>query len=112
MKTLDKTFIGKGEVRGITFTQVKETENGYIYKRSDELFEVFEKRTQKEGTENIGGVQVRFESKELYPNSNAFGKWAWECISLENAQIRLSAMQKNERSPKGSNNIPFQRNNA
>ena len=50
--------------------------------------------------------------KELYPNSNAFGIWAWECTTLENAQIRLMGMQKHERSPKSSNNIPFQRNNA
>jgi len=112
MKSLDKTFIGKGEVRGIIFTQVKETENGYIYKRSDELFEVFEKRTQKEGTKKYGGVEIHFEEKELYPTSNAFGKWAWCCSTLENAEIRICFMQKNERSPKGSNNIPFQRNNA
>ena len=112
MQKLEKTFYGKGEVGGITFTQIRETENGYIYKRSDGLFEVFEKRTQNEGTRNIGGAEVHFESKELYPNSNAFGIWAWECNTLESAEIRLMGMQKHERSHKSSNNIPFKKNRS
>ncbi|MDD4211590.1 MAG: hypothetical protein PHC46_04315 [Clostridia bacterium] len=112
MKIIDKTIIGKGDVKGITFTRIEEAENGYIYKRSDDLFEVFEKRTQKEMTTNINGQEIYFEEKELYPNSNAFGIWAWECTTLANAQIRLMGMQKHERSPKSSINIPLQRDNA
>lgn len=112
MIKLEKTINGRGDVKGVIFTQVKETPLCYIYLRSDGLFEVFEKRTQKEMTTNINGQEIYFEEKELYPNSNAFGKWAWECTSLENAQNRLMGMQKHERSPKSSNNIPFQRNNA
>jgi hypothetical protein len=105
MEKLEKKFTGRGEVRGITFTQVKETENGYIYKRSDELFEVFEKRTQKEGTKKYGRVEIHFKEKELYPTSNAFGKWAWCCSTLDNAEIRICCMQKHERSINSNTNI-------
>lgn len=68
MKELEKEFIGKGQVKGFKFTQVKKTKNGHIYKveRFGRVwYEVFKR------VEN-----VRF-SVVSYPSNKAFGVWAW-----------------------------------
>jgi len=78
MEALKLNFEGKGEVKGVTFTQVEKSEKGYIYERSDGYFEVFRKKINK-----------RFNTIS-YPKSKSFGSWAWCCNSLENARIRLA----------------------
>ena len=50
MKKVEPIIKGRGEVRGLTFTRIKETENVYVYEqRFDETgevlgYEVFEKK--------------------------------------------------------------------
>lgn len=78
MKELEKQFIGRGEVKGFTFTQIKQNGKGYIYHVRDtfgnERYEVFKR------VEN-----VRFNTIS-YPKSKSFGKWAWTTSSLEKAE--------------------------
>jgi len=73
IKKIDSTFFGKGEVRGVKFKKIAETEKGYIFSRSDNYFEVFRKK-----------VNIRFAC-ESYPKSSSFGVWAWCCRSLDRA---------------------------
>jgi len=80
MKELEKEFIGKGQVRGFEFTQVKKTEFGYIYKvdtKHTVMYEVFQKKENS-----------RY-SCISYPTNKAFGIWAWTYKSLDSALDRL-----------------------
>ena len=68
IKELEKEFIGKGQVKGFKFTQIKKNKYAYIYKVSDGEnihYEVFERK-----------VNTRFNC-ESKPSNNAFGVWAW-----------------------------------
>jgi len=78
MVSLKTQFEGIGEVRGVTFTQVDQTEKGFIYQRSDGYFEVFRRK-----------VNHRFNTIS-YPKSKSFGVWAWCCSSLEKAREYLA----------------------
>ena len=67
MKQLELEFVGKGQVRGFKFTQLKKTQYAYLYEvnTGDSLFfEIFE---HKENT------QYNCIS---YPSNKAFGIWA------------------------------------
>ena len=47
IKKLEKTILGVGEVKGFLFTQIKESDNAYIYKVETEHsihFELFKKK--------------------------------------------------------------------
>ena len=80
MRELQEQFDGKGQVRGYTFTQISKTEWGFIYEvehGGHRHYEVFKKR-----------LNHRFDTVS-YPTDKAFGKWAWTCMSLDNAEERL-----------------------
>ncbi len=69
MKELEIRFEGRGEMRGATFTQLHRNDKAYMYMLRHEegtiTYEVFERK------ENTRFLCVS------YPNSNAFGHWAW-----------------------------------
>ena len=76
MKELQKEFIGRGQVKGFKFTQVKQNENGYIYKVEDRgsiHYEVFKRKENK---------QFNCIS---YPSNKAFGLWAKTFRKLDSA---------------------------
>lgn len=94
MKELEKTFIGRGEVRGFVFTQKEKTETGYIYEVQNgdyTYFEVFAKKINR----RFGGV--------CYPTSAAFGVWAWWCeshqkaIEIMNDRVSLVGVSKSKK---------------
>ena len=90
MKELEKEFLGKGEVSGTKFKQLKASSKAFIYELEDietgfKRYEVFERRKQKEMTVNMGGQEITYEAKELYPKSNSFGSWAWCTTDLDRA---------------------------
>lgn len=65
-KELDKVIIGRGEVKGFTFTQICRSNHAYLYEQRDDengdvTYEVFRRR-----------VNVQFFC-ESYPKSNGFG---------------------------------------
>lgn len=94
MKLIEKEFIGKGEVSGFKFTRVAETERAYVYKVDDgsgsERYEVFERITSPEQTLVIGGAEIHYEAKELYPKSTKFGITAFSIPSLDAAMEKLN----------------------
>ena len=84
MKELKINFIGKGQVRGFEFTQVKKTEFGYIYKvdTKDRVhYEVFHRKENS-----------RYNCIS-YPSSKAFGVWAWTFDTLDKAIIELNEIE-------------------
>lgn len=81
MKQLQKEFKGRGQVKGFTFTQIKKSEHGYIYKvnTNDNFhFEVFYHKENK------------MYNCVSYPTNKAFGLWAWTCGNLERAEELLN----------------------
>ena len=88
MKQLEKNFIGRGQVKGFMFTQIKKSNHGYIYMvEADGLihYEVLEHRTN-----------TRFNCVS-YPSDKAFGIWAWTFRCLGKADDKLEEInQKGE----------------
>lgn len=67
MKQLREEFIGRGQVKGFKFTQIKKTKHAYLYRvdtGTSKHYEIFERR------EN---TQFNCIS---YPSNKAFGIWA------------------------------------
>ena len=93
-KDLEKEFIGKGEVKGLKFTQIDNTPYGFLYKvasnGSSVHYEVFMRKI---------GAYSGFVSNEKYinyikyPNANAFGVWAWTFKNLKSAKKKLNELE-------------------
>lgn len=67
------------------FTEIRQTDRGFIYEVEHggrRHYEVFKKRLNR-----------RFATIS-YPGSKAFGKWAWTCMTLEEAIKRLEEVGK------------------
>jgi hypothetical protein len=96
MKRLEQ-YIKKN---GFLYKQIKREGNLYIYaqgygseKEFDPIaYEVFFAREQKEGDATIGGVDIHYENKELFPGDEDFGKMAWSFRKIEWAEKRFSAL--------------------
>lgn len=74
MKQLQNEFIGRGEVKGFIFTQIKKSNKAYIYKvdcDGCEHYEVFKHKENKQ-----------FECIS-YPKTASFGLWAWTYNDFE-----------------------------
>ena len=91
VKELDKEFTKKGEV----FTQIEKGDTYYIYKRDMKTsicYEVFERRVAKLNDFwrqfDKNGKFDGYDGFEQYPGDEQFGKWAYCCNSLEQAQKR------------------------
>lgn len=86
VKDLAKVFTKK--IKNLTFTQVKETPDYYIYKLTyadtGELFsyEIF-KRVVRSAVyfNNVNNEDSDFTHYVVYPGDNDFGKFAWSCSS-------------------------------
>ena len=84
MRQLKSDFIGRGEVKGFEFTQLKKTDYGYIYavNTGEEVrFEVFKHK------ENYKYNCV------LYPKTKSFGIWAWTTGTFEHACEILESLK-------------------
>jgi hypothetical protein len=76
MKELEKKFVGKGQVKGFKFTQIKQNENGYIYEVESNGFihyEVFKRKVN------------RLYNCISYPSNKSFGLWAKTYKKLDSA---------------------------
>ena len=76
MKQLEKQFVGKGQVRGFLFTQIKKNEKAYIYEVQDGSVLRYEVFKHKENN-RFGCV--------TYPRDKSFGIWAFTTDSYERA---------------------------
>lgn len=98
MKELEKKFTGKGSVKGFKFTQEYADDYAYIYKVEDAYgkiwHEVFEKRIVKALDTIIGGNEVHFDDRVLYPTDNSFGIWAWTFGNYQKAYGMLDEIKK------------------
>lgn len=70
IEELPKEFIGKGEVKGFSFTQVYNDNDFYIYIVDGLYYEIFDRK--------IVGNEVK------YPKAEDFGDWAWTFQRPEN----------------------------
>jgi hypothetical protein len=85
MKQLEEQFIGKGEVKGFVFTQVKKSDKAYIYEVSDEgkiHYEVFKHAENP----RFGTIS--------YPGAKSFGLVAWTVRDLPAAELIFDNLNK------------------
>lgn len=85
MKPLQKHFLGRGEVRGYLFSQIRQTDKAFIYEvnsNGSRHCEVFKKIINK--------LYVCVS----YPTSKAFGIWAWTYMSLEEGNNKFNELNK------------------
>jgi hypothetical protein len=84
MKELELEFIGRGQVKGFIFTQIKKSDYAFIYQvntGSGIHYEVFKRK------ENSHFNCVS------YPSNKAFGLWAFTYKNLELSIDRFKEME-------------------
>ena len=84
MKELQEQFIGRGQVKGFAFTQIKKTASYYIYEVKSEGTKYYEVFKRMENT-RFGCVS--------YPTNNAFGTWAWTYLDLNKAKDKADELE-------------------
>lgn len=70
IKELPENFIGKGQVKGFIFTQLKKSKYAYVYHvntGNTVHYEVFYRK-----------INTQYNCVS-YPSNKAFGVWAWTC---------------------------------
>ncbi len=92
MKELEKHFIGRGEVRGFDFRQIKSNARAYLYQVRTPLdgrihYEIFKRK-----------ANTRFNCIS-YPGSKAFGDWATTTRDYQKAVFLYNEMAKQALSP-------------
>lgn len=55
-------------------------------------YEIFLVKIQKPMTMTVGGVTVQYEEKEMKPSDEAFGRWAFQCSTLEQAEKKFAEL--------------------
>ena len=87
MKNLEKTIIGKGEVKGFLFTQIQTSDKAYIYKVDTGCsiyYEVFKKKHKTNS------------KRDCFPTAKAFGIWAWTYKPFEKAIEKFNQLNNNK----------------
>jgi len=83
-------FEGTGEMKGYTFSSLKENEKGFLYKVESEEgtthYEVFKKETSPICIDFEKRIYSETEFKYRYPKANDFGKWGWCTNDIEKAE--------------------------
>ena len=85
---------------GYKYEKVLDLPLGFVYKQlsiesgSFVSFEVFKRRISPRKTSIIGGVEVEFKEKELFPTNEAFGEWAFTCPTMERVEVRLEQFKR------------------
>jgi hypothetical protein len=81
------------------------SKNGYVYRLVERdhkraiysqsigskiyAYEVFIVKNQKASSQKIGEQWIYRENSELFPNNEAFGKWAWTYPKLSQAKAKF-----------------------
>ena len=101
MRKLASSFIGTGEMKGFSFTQIKNNEYAYLYEvRSlnddniilDTWYEAFERRISKDCDRVFNGEIIHYESAEIYPKSSVFGIWAFSINNYNKALLKFNEL--------------------
>lgn len=84
-------FEGSGEVGGMLFKQIIQSDNGYIYEVNGESthYEVFKRKNTPICIDFDKRIYSETNFKEVYPKSKDFGVWAYTCANLEQAENKL-----------------------
>ena len=91
---LKKSFVGKGEVKGFRFTQIKKNQYAFLY-QVDNIdskkvrYEVFKRKVNKQ----FGNVS--------YPRSKSFGLWAWSIFDYQKAIDKFDEITLREEANNG-----------
>ena len=97
MKKLQKEFSGNYDRVGINkFVQIRNENGVAIYERfntdgTHRSYEVFSIKTVEKGSPLPNGKFVE-ESYQAYPGSNAFGKTAYDCRTIAQAEERFDQL--------------------
>lgn len=80
--------------KGVTYTQVENTKDYYIYrcnpdKMKSEYYECFKKKPIEEFTYKDGKFVHLGTLKYKYPSDEEFGHWAWCCMTLKQAKNKI-----------------------
>lgn len=100
MKQLPKKFVKNCDhVGNTTFVEVKREGNVAMYQRINKdgttrSYEVFVVKTRLKGQPLPNGT-VEAEDREVYPGAKGFGRYAFDCKTLDHAESRFEYLQKN-----------------
>lgn len=83
MKELEKTFIGRGEVKGFKFEQLFANSRAFVYKVDNHIQTYYEVFLRKQNTK-FGTIS--------YPRSKSFGLWAWWYSNLDKAMAKFNQL--------------------
>lgn len=101
MKKLQEEFQSNADQCGLhTFKQVKRCANAALYQRirkdgTTHSFEAFRVKVVKAGTKLPNGTLVQ-EDYESYPGKSSFGKHAYSCKTIAQAEMRYDEVIKNQ----------------
>lgn len=87
MKELKEYFVGRGQVKGYIFNQIKRTKYAFLYEVSENNLVHYEVFKRRENT---------IYDCISYPSDKAFGVWAWTCDTLERAEDKFNEIEFNE----------------
>lgn len=99
MKHLETEFKSNVDTTGLqTFKRIKYTADAAIYQRirsdgTTHSYEAFRIKVVKAGASLPNGLKV-LEDYVKYPTKNDFGKWAYSCKTLEQAEQRYEQIIK------------------
>ncbi len=101
-------FMGRGSQRGWEFKLLSREGNVAMYeKRSDGVvcYEVIRVRFSKGGVSVIGGVEVVFKAKEVYPSDEMFGVNGYCYVDRRMAEARYKVMVLGYLEPKEPSDV-------
>ena len=114
----------KGSCTGVTAKQILRTEEKALFRRSDDCWECFLIKVTKEKSYKDGEWVPTGNTKEVYPNDNAFGVSAW-CGKEEkirkiyeglpekrNTDSAIDVSRFIRRSPRSKGIVPPEENNV
>ena len=80
--------------KSVTYTSVETTPEYRIWlsSLSPRGYEVHLRKFQEAADITLGGKEIHLEDKELFPNDEAFGRWAWTYPTVEQCRDKIQAV--------------------
>ena len=100
IQKLESTFEGSGEVKGYTFTRLREVKYGYVYEVTDGdtiHYEAFRKKEVPICLDFAKRIYSDVDTKEVYPKAASFGVWAWTFNDFLRAVDRIDTLTEPKR---------------
>lgn len=89
-------FCGRGSQKGFKFKQIARNGNVALYQKTDSetersWWEVIRIGERKHKVVNIGGIDVEFNPKEVYPSDEGFGGSGWCFNDYPTAEVKYNS---------------------